>query len=107
MAGLSVECALKSVLASRVKEFDYPDKKFVTEMYRHELDTLLRLDASLQLALETDVKNDQKLAVNWSTVKDWDNEKRYEVLKELEARAMYEAVSEPASGVMDWIKSKW
>jgi len=45
--------------------------------------------------------------VNWSTVKDWKIEKRYEIIPELDARGMYDAVSETGSGVMAWIKTKW
>lgn len=33
MAGLAVECALKSCLAAEVKEHDFPDKEFVNAMY--------------------------------------------------------------------------
>jgi hypothetical protein len=106
-AGLAVECALKSVHASAVKEYDFPDLKFVNRMYQHKLEELLTLDAALQLALQTDTKNDPKLGANWSTVKDWDNERRYDIVEEQEARGMYDAVTEAGSGVMDWIKGKW
>lgn len=107
MAGLGVECALKSVLASAVKEHDFPDKQFVNSMYQHNLENLFKLDAALWAALQADIKKDPKLSVNWSTVKDWDDEKRYDIVQELEARGMYDAITEAASGLMDWIKGKW
>lgn len=50
---------------------------------------------------------DQKLSVNWSTVKDWEDRKRYSIVDELEARALYDASTEGRSGVMEWIKGKW
>jgi HEPN domain-containing protein len=105
--GLAVECALKSVLASAVKEYDFPDKRFVSSMHQHNLENLLQLDAALWAALQADIMKDAKLRVNWSTVKDWDIERRYDIVEELEAKGVYEATTEAASGVMDWIKGRW
>lgn len=73
MAGLAIECALKSCLAGEVKEHDFPDKKFVNDMYNHNLEKLFNLNAALWLALQTDMKANAKLSVNWSVVKDWDD----------------------------------
>jgi HEPN domain-containing protein len=107
LAGLSVECALKSCLAGEVKEYDFPDKDFVNAMYVHNLEKLFKLNATLWVALQADMKINQKLNVNWSTVKDWDDSKRYAIVEELEARALYEATTEAGSGVMEWIKERW
>lgn len=107
MTGLAVECALKSCLASAVKEFDFPDKQFVNAMYVHDLENLFKLNGALWADLQNDMKTDTKLRVNWSTVKDWDDGKRYDVVDELEAQALYEASTETASGVMEWIRGKW
>jgi HEPN domain-containing protein len=107
MTGLAVECALKSCLASEVREHDFPDKQFVTSMYVHRLEPLFRLNGALWVTLQIDMQADPKLRANWSTVKDWDDNKRYDIVEELEARALYEAASEAASGVMEWIRGKW
>lgn len=107
MTGLAVECALKSCLASAVKEYDFPDKQFVNAMYVHDLENLFKLNGALWADLQNDIKTDAKLRVNWSTVKDWDDGKRYDVVNELEARALYEASTEIGSGVMEWIRGKW
>jgi HEPN domain-containing protein len=107
MTGLAVECALKSCLASAVKEYDFPDKQFVNAMYVHDLENLFKLNGALWADLQNDMKTDAKLRVNWSTVKDWDDGKRYDVVNELEARALYEASTEIGSGVMEWIRGKW
>lgn len=45
--------------------------------------------------------------MNWSTVKDWDDGKRYDIVEELEARALYEATAVAGSGVMEWIRGRW
>jgi len=95
MAGLGVECALKSCLAAAVKEHDFPDKDFVNAMYVHNLERLLRLNGGLWNSLQTDMKADAKLEINWNTVKDWDDSRRYIIVEELEARGLYDATTEP------------
>jgi hypothetical protein len=107
MTGLAVECALKSCLASAVKEHDFPDRRFVNDMYDHNLEKLFKLNGELWHALQADMKTDAHLSVNWSTVKDWDDSKRYDIVEELEARALHEATTAPGSGVMEWIRGKW
>jgi hypothetical protein len=100
-------CKLKSCLASAVKEYDFPDKQFVNAMYVHDLENLFKLNGALWADLQNDMIADAKLRVNWSTVKDWNDGKRYDVVEELEARALYEASTETGSGVMEWVRGKW
>lgn len=107
LIGLAIECALKACLARAVKEYDYPDKKFVNDMYQHDLQKLVGLDAALLAALQSDMNGDTKLAANWKTVKDWNDEKRYDTVQEQEARGFYEAAADPRTGVMQWIRGKW
>jgi HEPN domain-containing protein len=107
LTGLAVECALKACLARAVKEHDYPDKRFVNGMYQHDLQNLVGLDAALLAALQADMALDPKLDANWSTVKDWDDEKRYDIVDEQEAKGLYEAIVEVGCGVMPWIRGKW
>ena len=107
MTGLAVECALKACLAGAVKEHDFPDKKFVFEMYQHDLEKLFKLNGALWVVLQGEMKTDPKLSVNWNTVKDWDDERRYSVVEELEARALYEAATEMGSGVIEWVRGRW
>jgi HEPN domain-containing protein len=82
MTGLAVECALKSCLAGAVKEHDFPDKKFVNDMYVHNLEKLFILNGELWAEFKADMQSNSKLNVNWLTVKDWDDENRYAVVKE-------------------------
>ena len=107
LTGLAVECALKSCLASAVKEHDFPDKEFVSQMYVHNLEKLFRLNGALWAQLQADMKTDAKLAVNWSTVKDWDDSKRYDVVDELAAKSLHVAATETGSGIVEWVRQKW
>jgi len=107
LTGLAVECALKACLARAVKQHDYPDKKFVNDMYQHDLKRLAALDAGLSVALQDDLQNDAMLAANWNTIQDWDGEKRYDIVQEQVARSLYDATADATSGVMQWIRGKW
>ena len=107
LTGLAVECALKSCLAGAVKEYDFPDKQFVNQMYVHDLEKLFKLNGPLWAELETDMKVDAKLAVNWSTVRDWDDSRRYDDVEELTAKGLYDAATESGSGVVEWIRRRW
>jgi len=53
------------------------------------------------------MKTDAKLNVNWSVVKDWDDTKRYDLVDELSAKDLYNATTEPESGVLEWVRGKW
>ena len=107
MTGLAVECALKSCLAREVKEYDFPDKEFVAKMYTHDLEKLFVLNGALWADLQSAIQNDDKLRGNWSTVKDWKDSKRYEIVEESEARDLYEASTAADTGAMEWIRGRW
>jgi HEPN domain-containing protein len=107
MTGLAVECALKARLARAVHQYDFPDKKFVIRAYTHTLRELVLLDAALWEELRTDGDRDVRLKSNWDTVLSWNDEYRYEVVEELEARSLYDAATEPGCGVIEWIRRRW
>jgi len=107
LTGLAIECALKSCLAAAVREHDFPDKDFVNQMYVHKLTKLFELNGALWKQFQVDMKADAKLNVNWSVVKDWDDSKRYDVVDELSAKDLYNATTDPGSGVLEWVRGKW
>jgi hypothetical protein len=43
----------------------------------------------------------------WGVVKDWSEQARYERKNRAEAQALYNAITDPAHGVLPWIKSHW
>lgn len=107
MAGLAVECALKAYLASAVQPFDFPDKNFVNRAYTHKLKELAQLDAVFWEELQKEVSGDVKLESNWNMVLLWNDENRYEIEEELQAKSLYAATTEPGYGVMEWIRRRW
>ena len=41
LAGYSVECALKAVIAKKTQQYDFPDKQHVIKAHTHNLQTLV------------------------------------------------------------------
>ena len=105
--GLAMECALKSCLANDVKQYDFPEKSFVNQMYVHNLELLFKLNPALWSDLETDIRSNAKLALNWSIIRVWNDNKRYEVVEELIAESLYEAATATDSGIVPWIRRRW
>jgi hypothetical protein len=85
----------------------FPDKEFVNQMYVHNLEKLFRLNGALWAQLQADMQTDAKLSINWSTVKDWDDSKRYDVVDELAAKSLHDAATEAGSGIVEWVRRKW
>lgn len=106
-AGLAVECALKAYLARAIAQYDFPDKNFIVRAYTHRLKDLVQLDSALWAELENEMRRDTKLQSNWETAFSWNDENRYELVEEIEAKSLYDATTEPTCGAMDWIRRRW
>ncbi len=107
LAGYAVECALKACAAKLTNEHDFPPKpKSIHDYYSHEIEKLLKT-AGLTAARDSDAAADPDLEANWSVVKDWTEESRYERKSEAQARRLIEAVTDAAHGVLPWIKQRW
>jgi hypothetical protein len=107
LTGLGVECALKAFLARAVQRYDFPDKSFINRAYTHKLEDLAKLDPEFWKDLDSESNADTKLAGNWNTVFEWNDENRYETVDQMQAASLFAAATEPISGVMDWIKRRW
>lgn len=106
LGGYAAECGLKACIAKNIREFEFPDKKTVQLSYSHDLSQLLGV-AGLERALDNAMRSNQSLAVNWSLVKDWTEETRYQVASRRQAANLYEALVDPQDGVMKWLRSNW
>ncbi|MBI1903159.1 MAG: DNA-binding protein [Planctomycetia bacterium] len=106
LAGYAVECALKACIAKRYNQHDWPEKEFVNKSHTHNLASLLAL-ANLDVALEADAKANHVLDSNWTIVKDWNEQSRYERHSEAKAQELINAIVDNANGVLPWIKARW
>jgi HEPN domain-containing protein len=107
LAGYAVECALKACIAKQFKEHDFPDKKVVNDSHTHDLEKLLAL-SGLKTAHQIEKKNNLQFAANWALLDDWSVETRYEIGKDkTKATDIVNAVNDPQTGVLIWLKKHW
>ena len=104
LAGYAVECALKARIAKRFREFEFPDKRTVLESYTH---ILLQLARVAKVDVDARSRENIAFATNWTTVKDWTEESRYELRTEQQALELMEAITEPNAGVLAWLRLHW
>jgi hypothetical protein len=97
-----VECALKACIAKQTKRHDYPDKQLAQKCYTHKVEELVVL-----AGLRSELDADPHLLNLWGTVKDWDEQARYERKTRVEAQTLLDAIMDPGHGVFQWIRRHW
>ncbi len=106
LSGYTVECGLKACIAKLTKRYDFPEKN-LADSYNHDLIRLLKL-ARLEPDLDVESKRDNEFSLNWSAVKEWNEQSRYELTKSAkDAESIFNAVSARRHGVLRWIKKRW
>jgi len=106
LAGYAVECALKACIAKRTREHDFPEKALATRSYTHKLQDLLVV-AELRTELEAALQADPIMQANWTIVKDWSEESRYEKRTLQEAEILLRAIEDKKGGLLPWIMQRW
>ncbi len=105
-AGYAVECGLKACIAKLTNQYDFPDKELTQRSYTHKIELLVDV-AGLVSQQQTEAAANPAFANNWLIVRDWDENARYQLWTELQARRLVEAVTNPTIGVLPWIKFRW
>jgi hypothetical protein len=106
LAGYSVECALKSCIAKRTQEHDFPDKKLVDKSYSHDVEKLLDA-AGLSDSMKNDLAQNEGLKLNWETVREWSEQSRYEKKTAQDATALLKAIEDRQGGLLPWVLKRW
>ena len=107
LAGYAVECALKACASVRFREHEVPARKLVDDFYTHRLDVLVGI-AGLADEFRARIFADSVFSDNWDTVRDWSQTARYNhSTTEATARQLFLAVTEPAVGVLPWLKTRY
>ena len=96
LAGYAVELGLKAVVARSFQASVIPDKKFVADIYTHEIKRLLTL-SNLQSDLERDMAGSSDLAANWSKVLQWSEASRYLETGDALAADLVSAIADPVN----------
>jgi HEPN domain-containing protein len=106
LSGYAIELAFKVCISKQIQASVIPDKKFIIDIYSHNLEKLLG-HAGLRAQFENDMKADPQLETYWGIVTKWDEQSRYEFWDPLSAADLLEAISDPANGVFQWVKKHW
>jgi hypothetical protein len=106
LAGYAVEIALKACIAAQFTADTIPDKAFVNAIYDHNLDRLIKI-AGLTSELRRKEDSDSDFAANWALVAQWSESARYESTDAITSQYFLQAISDPTSGVFQWIKTFW
>lgn len=107
LLGYVVECALKACVAKQFGLHEVPDKKLVNSFYTHNLEELLSI-SGVKRAKEQRANVEASFEANWNIVKDWSETERYNLgITEVRAREMYDAVTDSASRILPWLKTRW
>jgi HEPN domain-containing protein len=108
LLGYAVECALKAYIAKQTKRYDFPpDRKFVNDIYTHELNKLLSV-SGLEQKYREEIKRNPNLELNWTIVKDWSEQSRYVTgMSRAKAQDFRSAVVSRRSGVLPWLQRLW
>lgn len=106
LSGYAVECGLKACIAKLTSMFDFPDKDRAQRCFTHNVDSLIRI-AGLELQRKIEVNWNAAFARNWLLIKDWDEQARYQLWTESQARKLFAAVADTTNGVLQWIKGRW
>jgi hypothetical protein len=106
LAGYAVEIGLKACIAAQISAKTIPDKAFIKNIFNHEFRTLVGL-AGLAGALKDEQDKDQTFGTNWALASQWEPDARYEAIDPMSAQLLVEAIADPHSGVLKWIKTYW
>ena len=101
LAGYAVEFALKICMIAQLMKSDaYPEKRQLEQYYRHTLADLLK-----GAQLDDQLSADAGLQASWKTVKQWNEQSRYQTGRtEEDAKGLYKAIEKE---VLPWIKRQW
>jgi hypothetical protein len=109
LIGYAVECGLKSCVLARVAahpEIIYQDRQFSNSAWTHDLESLL-IVADLKVARDAEAVVNVALYTNWQQVKQWNEKSRYQRKTQADAQRLFNAVTDPINGVMQWIRARW
>ena len=106
LAGYAVEIALKACVAAKITAETIPDKSIINNIFNHKFSTLIGL-AGLATELKEQQDRDAGFSANWAVVSEWEPDTRYESTDVTSAQQIISAITDPKSGVLQWIKNYW
>lgn len=107
LAGYALECAIKACLSKQILQHNIPDKKFINDLYTHDLQKLIKFDDELSASFREKQLEDSNFITNWSIVKDWSEQSRYKTYNRREAEELIDAITNETGGILPWIQQYW
>ena len=105
LAGYAVEFALKACIAKLTRAEDFPPRE-TRDYYTHDV-ARLRKSAGLDAARKAEAGANPTFQTYWLVAESWDEESRYARKSEVEAQDLYQAVTDPTNGALQWIRGHW
>ncbi len=108
LVGYAVECGLKACVLAYIDNTGiiFQDRKFAEKCFTHDIEALVKA-ADLETTRRLDIAAAPALGLYWAIVKDWNVDIRYKERSELQARKLYEAITDNTHGVLPWIRARW
>ncbi len=106
LVGYAVECGLKARIARGTKQDDFPVKARVIASHTHDLAQLVGV-AGILTELQAQSEKDATFSGHWGVVSQWNEESRYKLWTERDAKELLEAASDPDHGVVPWLRTLW
>jgi len=106
LGGYSAECAIKVLIALKMKEFIFPDKNFANAVWTHDLKKLIDKSAISKI-FNNKVENDPEFSANWSKVNQWNESSRYEQIPVEKANDLINALYDVNKGIYTWLRNNW
>jgi hypothetical protein len=106
LAGYAVELGLKACIAAQISAETLPDKALIQKVYQHKFKALVGL-AGLAVELKEEEDRDATFSANWALASQWEPDARYEASDPTSAQLLVQAIADPNSGVLRWIKIHW
>jgi hypothetical protein len=106
LSGYVIETALKARIC-KILDVDYPDKE--TSFKTHSIDLLVKL-GGLTNMLDQKLNNDVNFKANWSLIRPWKPEFRYNPIgasSQIKVQEVISALEDKNDGVLTWLKTKW
>jgi HEPN domain-containing protein len=102
IVGYNVELNLKAKISENFLKDSIPDKKFVNDIYTHDLTKLLGL-SGIKLEFDTECRNNNTLKLNWDIIAKWSEISRYKIFDEEDAYSLINAIDNQQNGFNQWL----
>ena len=106
LTGYVVELGLKACIARNIVAETVPAKEVLKGFLEHNYIKLVGL-AGLTGELRSEQDADPTFSAYWALVMEWSPDARYEAQDTMSAQTMLQAVDDPDSGVLTWIRKHW